>query len=363
MQATNPLPGVKRIDVLRCLTVFAATVTPTAPTPASPPCTDVVLVMGDVNPQVLFSDRRLVRVTGRWVHSDIVGKLLSFLPRSIQGHHIKSYTAALPSCYSVAVNPNETLMAVLCTEPVEEVPNTVHNRVQVYSLPDGVLLSTMADTGKEAGQLYNPLQVCFGADDCILVNSFGSNTVQAFTSAGAFKRSIAVQFPWSLCASASSGMIGVGGYEAVTILDSKVCESDGDVDAAVIRVIRNSKIKGYIDSVRFTPDDKFALVVPRTSGCAMQFSMSDGSLTRSFRCGAGPGYLCELMMTEEGEFVGVDMLNKCVNVCGSDGDELLMSWGGEAVPDPSHEGPTSLCYVNGRVYVLAANTRYIHVFE
>lgn len=118
-------PPLRHTDVLYCIAKFnsgfheGVTCTITADERYDKP--DVITIL---------CDRRIVRATGLWVHSDVLGKVLSFLSHSILGHHVKSIPIACRQCFGVAVNPSETLMAV-----VNHVHDDVEFRHKLYKVP------------------------------------------------------------------------------------------------------------------------------------------------------------------------------------------------------------------------------------
>lgn len=323
----------------------------------------------DVSP--LLCDRRIVRATGPWVHSDILGKVVSLLCEPIQGRHITTFhSIQSTSCCSIAVNPSETMMVIACCAK-----SINGDKLYLHELPSGRLVSVCGSWGLgEDGETYTlskPQQVCFGPDDTILVADWGNNRLHVYEKgkkcvfAPVYHTSIHINHPYTVDVSHTGDMIVVGtatsdGTGTIAIFDYEHCDVLEFIDD-------DSVIVGYVTCVRFTPDDETVLALASNSESVMEFSVADGSVLRSFTHGCAKysvsGCVHGLTVTPYGDIIMVDNNSHRVLVFNEDGSVLSRVWGRQGKNDGEFNFPAAVAFRNGRLYVLDEGSLRVQVFE
>lgn len=289
---------------------------------------------------VLWKDRRIVRVTGGLVHSDILSKALWFIGTSIQGRHVRTIAVVSQGCYGVAVNNDETVMSVARTD----------SRIEFLSLPAGKVLRTVGSYGGGSLQFSSPYRLCFNAaGDSVLVADFGNNRVQEITINGEYKRSIAVTDAVTVRCNSDGRLIGVGTARhpyRIEILDYDT--------GAVVRSI-TGQFKGQVDGIAFSPDSSQLAVMSyyHTSVKLLRF---DGTFIRDLasEVSSGSGWK-DVCFTTSGEIVSTVNGEAMLKVNGGIGSEPLhqrvILMDSSKVANTSKFMASTICAAGNRVYV------------
>lgn len=296
-------------------------------------------------------DRRLVRVTGHWVHSDTVGKVLWFMSDGIMGHHVKTIPIVAINCYGMAVNESESVMALT---------NYNHgdfaHKLYLYSLPDGKLVNTIGGNGSHLVLFNYPFRVCFGPKDTILVAEFFANRVQELSITGERIRVIPVEQAWSVCVSNNRRMIGVGTRDGViTLLEY--------VSGTVIQTTEASKSRfaSQVSGLRFTRDDTMVLAGDLYKMKVL--SVADLTIVKEMTVAGKSFGLLDMLLCSNDEMIVADCAHGRICVYDNSGDVLLREWGRPGSEHGQFSNPTALSLVHGRLYVLEAAIARVQVFE
>lgn len=326
---------------------------------------------------LVYNDRRIVRVTDKLVHSDILGKVLWFLAEPyIQGRLLNSYAVAplnSKECHGIAVNRSETLLAVT---------NYETNELYIRQLPCGKLLKTITSGGTAALRFREPGGVCFGPDDdTLLVAEYVHHRVQEFElesgkSFGKHKRAIQLESVWSLCMSHSGAMLAVGPGNnpeckwPLAILDYHSGETR--------RVIRN-QFASCVTGLCFTPDDLYMLATDHTMRNVKVLCVADGLHVRTMCEGLSGGFM-SIALASNGDIVVGDNHGSRVCVFAPDGSTLTnhfsvsvemksskhFKFSGRVGIERVYEGPLNpiaLTIAGDRLYVIGSNSEKVFVFE
>lgn len=333
---------VRRVDVLFCvrnypirLTTADALLAPSSDTQ------DVAL---------LLVDRRLVRVTGSLVHSDILGKVLSYFPCAIQGRRVRTLRLGYADCYGIAVNSSETLL----------VASSSHCHVlSFYQLPEFELLSVCGPSLRDGKQLNYPYRLCFNArEDTVLVAEFGNNCVHELALNGDTIRRIPVSGPICVACSGDGRLLAVGTASTPFTLHFIDYKSGKIVGGAKDHVFIQD-----VDAVRFTPDNAHVIVAGATSeGYFKKFSVSDGTFVRGV-CVGSIGGRNDIAFTADGEMVVTDRMNSRLKVFSSDGGTMVHEIALEGDDTMHVIDPTVLCIANNRLYVVGYSGMIVDVYE
>lgn len=309
---------------------------------------------------LLFTDRRLVRVTGHLVHSDILGKVLSLLPcpTVAKGRHLQTITMPHRSCAGMAVNPSETRMVV--TGRSHGVDG---NKLYVYSLPRGQLLFTVGERGKLPGQLHVPERVCFGPGDVIIVADHFNNRLQQFSSTGEFMRHMDVKRPYSLCINRACTLIGIG--TSTYNYKGKIVLMDYETGTKQ-RSIAGAPLSGCVFSIRFTPDDTHVIITCATL-CALVYSVIDGSCVHRLCDWLSTdkviGYPHDILWTERNDIIVANCIKHRIEVYEWERGPVLRWYGRQGDGCGQFQVPIAVALVNGRLYVLDSGSTRVQVLH
>lgn len=304
----------------------------------------------------------IVKATGRWVHSDIFAKVLWFIPNTIQGRHVQTIPIQSTVCSGMAVNAAGTLMAIA---------SSTRHQLQLYSLPSGMLTSTIGGKGCLDGELSYPTRVVFGRrDDVLIVADRGNNRIQEFGCDGSFKRSVLIDGVTAIAVSHDTRVIAVG--VTAQCADGTTTGYITMIDYDEFRVTQwfgIVYILGGVSSICFSPDDSCVLI---TSGahCVSVLSVSDGCLVRNIcpgltTCSVGLHHHSVCIDSCCDGILVCDKAAHRVTVWGSDGVGVLgqvgtMMGGGRC--DGQLWKPIDVTCVRGKLYVLDGEYGRVQVF-
>lgn len=321
---------------------------------------------GDDGKSDVLRDWRLVRVTGWLVHSDIVGKVLSCIPDSLQGHYVKTYPSLFPTpqkdnpytasysqlYYGVAVNASETMMAV---------SSSTLQQVLLYSLPSGEVLQTFGGQGSVGEKFVCPYRMMFVCEDgreTLLIADYGTSCIKEMSLSGDVVRKIGVGSATSFDVSGDKKLLVVGLSSAAMIVRY-------DNGEEVVRA--NDDFTSQVDGVRFTPSAEHFIATCYNAKCFKMYSVSDGSFVRKLCNGLGDGYWNDAYFAPSGEVVIADSSSRVISVFDEKGDSVLRQFTCDTTDDTDSVVksflPISLAYANSRLYVLDYNSGRVRVFE
>lgn len=309
------------------------------------------LAVDDTDATTVYCDRRIVRTTGWWVHSDIFGKVLSFIADPLRGHYVNSIPI-VPNVLAIAVNASETFMVVLT------------HKLHLYSLPDGELITIVGSVpfGWAGGVEFGP------DDNTFLAVNANERTLTQFTIGTNKKvkvdRIINLTAPSSVCLSNDKQLIGVGaGDFTLYVLDF----TSGDVLRSIncAAYVDGGSRFGYISSVQFTPDDTNLLVAEDSVTYVAMFCVADGSFVRAVCEGLGLGKKC-VRFAANGDIVVADKARQRVSVFDDEGLTVKVTIGGEDGCGNSRglvSHPVGVSRVGSHLYVFENMYRRVQVFE
>lgn len=326
---------VRRIDAIFGARRFATTKHPSV---EQPPTTDEVVLF--------FQDRRIVRVTNWLVHSDILGKAVSFLPDSIQGQLLDTLTIPHDANFGFVVNSAETVLIV---------SHLRLRMVSLYSLPDLTLLHTISGLNIHASRVMTPHRLCLNAaETTLLVADYGGG-VQELSLTGEHRRTLPVMFPVCTSCSSDGRLVAVGCGDPAPDLLLLSYEK-----GKVVRKFAHHW-KCQADCVVFTPDNKRVLAAEFWDSNFMLFSVADGAFLQNLCCDVIGGWK-NACFAPNGDLVVAIPNNSRIRVYESDCVTVRREF---AVPDGPKGAayPAALCVVNEHLYVLGYVNPTIHVFE
>lgn len=237
--------------------------------------------------------------------------------------------------------------------------NTASNLLYLYSLPSGVLLDTIGETGYGPKQFKSPKQVKFvGPDDNIIVADCDNIRLQEFTSNGGYKRSIPTyDRPTCLCVSDDCSMVVVG-TAVLTIPRPSVGGSIVLLDYVSGSIICSVDVPfiGGVSSVNWK--DGAVLVTSPASTTVYVYAARKGSLLRSVSIGLKP---LDCVMGNNDDVIMIDPQR--VYVYGDEGRVLLKTWAGSETGVSGFKEAGALSLVDGRLYVLDYALPLVHVYE
>lgn len=336
------------MDVLGC--VYRASQVPrTVVTSADPPCDQEIIQF--------FADRRLMRVTGFLVHSDILGKALSLaLPVStiIEGRQLYIYGKIPKNAFGMAVRSAEDYMIV---------SNTKNNRVDVFALADSscTKVASFGTAGSRPGQFVNPYRLCLSAmEDTVLVAEFENNRVQEFgIPHGKFQRQLAVRHAVCVTCSPDGVWIAVG-----TGRDERTIELLSYESGAAVRQI-SGFFAEQIEGLRFTLDSKHIAATDSGLYYVCLIAVCDGMLVRQLCNYMMAGNWNDVCFAPTGELFAISSIHHCVRVYDCGGETIVkelgkFSW---TSSEQLFVFPTCVCFVNGHLFVLDTYGGCVKVFD
>lgn len=261
--------------------------------------------------------------------------------------------------YAMAVNPNQTVLAVAlwCA-----------NCIALYSLPEGTARGMLTATAGSSFQFKNPISLLFTSVDALLVADRGLNMVLWLTLDGRLLRQFKVASPWSLAA--HGDMLAVGklvsksgfGVEMFSLATGAQLAQFGERGASPGCV-------GYCaEACKFTDNGTRLLVLETTHNRLSLFSVTGEFIDVVGHVGLGliAGSLRSVCWDNSGRLLVADSQNHRMCTFASTGLSLQCSWGECGDGDGQFRLP-SCVVVAGQsrqsVYVLDRDAPRVNIYD